>query len=98
MPTESFPRFTRHNSTLFGPCNKCPAAPKTQFSTLERAAAAHGAAAVVARHVDPLPAPITMPVHQTEVPLTAAGRTATFTLVEFPEDRHFIDIAMKKGK
>ena len=39
-----------------------------------------------------------MPVHQTEVPLTAAGRTATFTLVEFPEDRHFIDIAMKKGK
>ncbi len=63
------------------------------------AAAAHGAAACVARHhVEPLPAPITMPVHQTEVPLTTAGRTATFTLVEFPEDRHFIDIAMKNGK
>jgi hypothetical protein len=30
--------------------------------------------------------------------LTAAGRTATFTLVEFPEDRHFVDVAMKKGK
>ncbi len=62
------------------------------------AAASHGAAARVARHVDPLPAPITMPVHQTEAPLTAAAVTATFTLVEFPEDRHFIDIAMKKEK
>ena len=62
------------------------------------AAAGHGAAARVARHVDPLPAPITMPVHETVVPLTADGRTATFTLVELPEDRHFIDIPMKKGK
>jgi hypothetical protein len=39
-----------------------------------------------------------MLVHETEVPLTAAGRTVTFTLVEFPEDRHFVDVAMKKGK
>ena len=50
-----------------------------------------------ARRVIPLPAPITMPVYETVVPLTP-GRSATLTLVEFPEDRHFRDIDMKKGK
>ena len=49
------------------------------------------------RRVIPLPAPITMPVHETVVPLTP-DRSATLTFVEFPEDRHFRDIDMKKGK